>query len=119
MAHNASALLHGDNMANALTPLIRRNVGFAGEEGDLLNQQAAQDFRQAEPITNNTLAGVMQPQNYMRIGGRTVDLGPSVQESTFSSGRPAYQTPVGGIAAYTPSGERVSMSRGELMANFQ
>jgi hypothetical protein len=70
MALNATALLHGDDMANALIDIIpRRNVGFSGPEGDLINQNADQNTPVSAPsqvINNNTLASLMQPQNFIR-----------------------------------------------------
>jgi hypothetical protein len=64
-------------MANNLNTMRRRNLGFAGMEGELLNEQAAPRNALASLITNESIAR-MQPQNYMqRTGGPRIDLGPS------------------------------------------
>jgi hypothetical protein len=108
---------------NNLAQLIqRRNVGFAGPEGDLINEQAAQLPDQGLPhttITNNSLAGIMKPQNYIqRSGGQRIDVGPSMQEVNAGGGNTGYRDQSGNVTIYTYLGAPVTISAQEI-ADYQ
>lgn len=100
-------------MANALANFLpRRNLGFAGGEGDILNEQA-QNYSPSPVITNNTLATLMQPQNFIqRSGGQRINVGPSMQDVNYG-GVPSYQDQAGNVVSYTPSGEPVTLTAQE------
>lgn len=102
-------------MANALSNIRRRNVGFSGPEGDLLNEQASQSVGRSPLITNNSLMAMMQPENYIQSGSNVIDLGQSAQPVNFG-GNQAYRDRQGNITAYTPSGEPVTMSAQDIAA---
>lgn len=108
-------------MANELSNIInpRRNVGFAGPEGELLDEQAQQGFEPInEPITNQSLmAQRQQPQqNYMQ--------GPSGQTQQFQSARPiqlsggktGYLDQQGNVTVDTDQGQ-MSVPLAKIQAN--
>jgi len=101
-------------MANELIDLIRkgymedlarskRNVGFSGVEGEMINAQADQGNSLRNVITNESLGRT--PQNYMTSNrtGQTVDLGQSGR-NIMLNGRSAVQSPDGNIQVSTDTG---------------
>ena len=89
-------------MANELAGLMRsrRNIGFSGDEGDMLNAQADQDLQpQTNAITNKLLGYPDRPQI-----------------ATMSNGRQGIQNRDGSVTFDTDSGQ-MSISAAQLAAN--
>jgi hypothetical protein len=83
-----------NNLANIMR---RRNIGFAGQEGALIDEQASQGGPTGNVITNESLGYGPQGTYAGRMGGAE-----------------SYQDRQGNMTTYTPSGVPVTMSADEL-----
>ena len=92
----------------------RRSFGFVGPEGALFDESNQVPNSLSQLITNESIGGMRQPQNYIqRSGGQRIDLGPSMQEVNFG-GIPNIRDQAGNMTSYTYSGQPVTMSAQEL-----